>query len=36
MLAAPPSKVSIAVLAGLALSGALAGCSAAQDACGTR
>ena len=32
MLAAPPSKVSIAVLAGLALTGALAGCSAAEDA----
>lgn len=32
MLAAPPSKVSIAVLAGLALTGALAGCSAAADA----
>jgi uncharacterized protein with FMN-binding domain len=32
MLAAPPSKVSIAVLAGLALTGALAGCSAPADA----
>ena len=32
MLAAPPSKVSIAVLAGLALTGALAGCSATADA----
>ena len=32
MLAAPPSKVSIAVLAGLALTGALAGCSAAEVA----
>ena len=32
MLAAPPIKVSIAVLAGLALTGALAGCSAAEDA----